>query len=134
MFGYNREEFKIQPAIDNRTREVLNADGSRSLVQVGSGKLLKEKDPENNLKELQVYSYEHDEAACYYCMVSAKDASIEELESLCTTASGEIDYSKRGIYKYDERKIAYYRALAREKNNLIKISDYINTSDRQFNW
>lgn len=110
MYGYNREEFRIQAAIDNRRNS--------------GGKLLKKRDPENSLRELQINSYKHDEVDCYYCMVSAKDASIEELELLYKDNQTSEDYK--------EKKKAYYRAVAREKNNLVKLSDYINASSRQY--
>jgi len=109
-YGYNILEFEIQDAIDNR----LNS----------GGKLLKKRDPDNSSRDLQVHSYQHDEAACYYCLVSAKDATIEELDKLYIN----------NLYdsKYKEKKKAYYRALAREKNNLVKVSDYINSSKIQY--
>lgn len=68
-------------------------------------------------KEKSVYYYPHNELACYYCVISASDSNIE---ALSTTDRN-----------YDTKILAYYRALAREKNNLVKLSDYVNGSIMQ---
>lgn len=68
-------------------------------------------------KEKSIYYYGHNEMACYYCVVNASDSSIEALNP-----------SDR---KYDLKLLAYYKALAREKYNLVKLSDYVNGSSMQ---
>ncbi len=73
------------------------------------------------LKQLEedgtiTYTYNNASQACYYCMVRASEASLPE------TYNNETE--KRN------REKAYYTALAREKHKLIKISDYINNSDK----
>lgn len=102
MYGYNRTEFKTDIAIDNRPNS--------------GGKELKERN-EDNTRDLPVYAYQHDEQACYYCVISASDASLDKV-----TGNTATDRLKR---------LAYYRALAREKRNLSKVSDYINGSADQ---
>ena len=50
--------------------------------------------------------------ACYYCIVNASNT--------------------RTFDTANENKLkAYYNALAREKNNLVKLSDYVNGSETQ---
>lgn len=69
-------------------------------------------------KESNVYYYIHNETACYYCIINASNSSIDA-----------VDTSDR---YYDSKILAYYRALAREKNNLVKVSDYVNGSATQY--
>ena len=58
------------------------------------------------------FYYPHKELACYYCIVNGTDTSIKNVT--------------------DKIKImAYYNALAREKNDLVKVSDYANGSKTQ---
>ncbi len=57
--------------------------------------------------------------ACYYCMVRASDASYSYLESHSDGMS---------TAELRKRLQAYSEALSREKQNLVKISDYINGS------
>lgn len=64
------------------------------------------------------YYYPHSETACYYCIVNASDASFDAVKNTDS--------------KYDTKLLAYYTALAREKNNLVKLSDYVNGSERQY--
>lgn len=66
----------------------------------------------------------HNENACYYCVVGASDAGIEALES--NFKEGKITRND-----YEKRMSAYYRGLGREKNILVKLSDYISRSAEQ---
>ncbi len=68
-------------------------------------------------QESSVYYYVHNETACYYCIINASDASLEAVD---TTDS-----------YYQLKLLAYYKALAREKNDLVKVSDYVNGSATQ---
>ena len=67
----------------------------------------------------------HNENACYYCVVGASDAGIEDLEN---------NYKEGKITRndYNKRILAYYRGIGREKNSLVKLSDYINRSAEQY--
>lgn len=69
-------------------------------------------------KEKEVYYYPHSETACYYCIVHASDASLEAVD--------------RTDRYYDLKVLAYYKALAREKNDLVKVSNYVNGSATQY--
>ena len=65
-----------------------------------------------------IYYYKHYyETACYYCIVNAEDANISKLS---------IDDGY-----YNQKLLAYYRAIGREKYNLVKASNYINSSGEQ---
>lgn len=66
-----------------------------------------------------VYYYPHYETACYYCIVNATDASADTLD--------------KNESFYNKKLIAYYNAMAREKFGLVKLSNYINESDKQTN-
>lgn len=60
--------------------------------------------------------------ACYYCIVRASNDSI---------AYAEEYYKKNNRpfgYGLEDRKIAYYNALAAEKLKLSKLSDFISGS------
>lgn len=101
IIGYNRLDFLRQVAINQST-----------------GDRLKEKD-EATGAEHDVYYYRHFiENACYYCIVNAKDASIDSLED-------------DGTDLYETKLLAYYRATARTKYELSKVSSYINNSNEQ---
>ena len=65
-----------------------------------------------------IYFYKHKEKACYYCIVSASSADIEDMDV--------------GDRYYDEKLLAYYKAIAREKYDLVKASNYVNGSNRQY--
>ena len=57
--------------------------------------------------------------ACYYCMVRASDSSFGKVEE--TYSFGN---------ELNKRKSAYFTSLAREKKDLVKLSDFINGSVR----
>ena len=59
--------------------------------------------------------------ACYYCVVHGSDPSLKYLEN----------YEPKELYGYnkDKRKLAYYTALANEKMNLPKLSQFISGSE-----
>ncbi len=102
IIGYNRLDFMRQVAINQDSQS--------------GGDKLKELDSEGN--EREIYYYKHfRENACYYCMVNATDANIETL--------------KNNDSFYDQKVLAYYRAMARTKYELAKVSDYINDSNMQ---
>lgn len=65
----------------------------------------------------EVYYYLHDKTACYYCVVNASSASTDALD--------------RSDRYYNSKLLAYYKALAREKYNLVKLSSYVNESETQ---
>ena len=79
------------------------------------------------------YEYDIPHTACYYCVVSASSASIDETVKKYNTTYGSVqDLHKRKID-------SYYTALAREKYNLAKLSAYIKQSELQnyldnWNW
>jgi len=56
----------------------------------------------------------HNENACYYCIIDASDASIDEID--------------KNDKSYDAKLLGYFNALAREKYNLVKVSNYVNGS------
>lgn len=60
--------------------------------------------------------------ACYYCIVHGSDPSFEFLEK----------YEPKELFGYnkDKRKVAYYNALATEKLNLPKLSEFISGSEK----
>lgn len=65
-----------------------------------------------------IYYYPHDETACYYCIVNATDSSMDNV-------SESEAYYKRKLH-------AYYNALAREKNKVVRLSNYVNGSMKQY--
>ncbi len=111
IIGYNRTEFLRQVAID------------------GQGNQLKEKDEKN--RKLSVYYYPHDENACYYCIVNAQSAELETENELLKKYKSTSDEHDTIEDTYELRKLAYYKALAREKYDLLKASQYINGSAEQ---
>lgn len=61
--------------------------------------------------------------ACYYCVVRASNPSIEYAKW----------YQKKYNlvnYNLDKREVAYKSALAREKQKLTKLSDFISGSGK----
>lgn len=70
-----------------------------------------------------MYYYMHDEKACYYCIVNASDASLDSIQNYTYSGKSADD---------DSRILAYYRALAREKYDLVKASSYVNGSSTQY--
>lgn len=80
-------------------------------------------------KDSTVYYYPHTENACYYCVVNAMEADLGT-ETTIKDKYGEARWNE--IQKtYDQRLLAYYRALAREKRDITKASEYINASQLQ---
>ncbi len=103
-FGYNRIEFSRNSAIGKTGKEL-------------QGQRLK------NTSGQPIYYYQHyGETACYYCIVNASNASSAIIDGIPLSAP------ERNL-----RKLAYYRALARERYELSKASDYINGSSEQRN-
>lgn len=84
---------------------------SRQAVIYNNGNVFKKTDA--NGVERTVYYYPHGEMACYYCVVNASNPNAN-ISSLST-----------------KKKQAYYNALAREKYNLVKLSNYVNGSSTQ---
>lgn len=62
--------------------------------------------------------------ACYYCIVNATSPRIDDI--IKKKEKGLILTTTEG-----EKLRAYYNALAREKNDLVKLSDYVNGSKTQ---
>ena len=69
-----------------------------------------------NSENKEVYYYLHKEKACYYCIVKASNSKV-----------GKLDVSN------ENKLIAYYKALAREKNRAVRLSDYMSQSGVQKN-
>ena len=84
---------------------------SKQTVLYNNGNVFKKTDV--NGVSRTVYYYPHGETACYYCVVNATNPNI--------------DISTLSI----EKKQAYYNALAREKHDLVKLSNYVNGSTTQ---
>ncbi len=121
IIGYDRKEFLKQTAINPKT-----------------GEDLKKVDAYGNVLSKAVYYYNHDEKACYYCVVNASDSKFETKKELDEKYNdGIINEETHQILidKYkDPQKLkikAYYNALAREKRKLTKQSEYINGSGEQ---
>ena len=114
MVGYNRTEFSRQVAIDK-----IGNTGTR-------GSQLKEL---RNSQRLSVYYYPHTEHACYYCVVNAMEAELGT-EDTIKEKYGEDRWNEISP-TYDKRRLAYYRAIARERRDIIKASEYINASKEQ---
>lgn len=108
MFGYNRTEFL--------TKTAIGANGAELKEIVYNEKT-------ENFETKNVYYYKHKQTACYYCIVNASDASKNALD--------ELYRNNKSSPQYKARLQAYYNAIAREKNNLVKLSDYINGSRKQ---
>lgn len=111
MYGYNRTEFTIQRAIHSRRGIGFEANIGKAL---------------ENQDGLYINSYRHNESACYYCSVNATEASITLIDKLK-------DDHKISPMQHNQRLSSYYKALAREKYNLKKISNYVNNSGDQHN-
>lgn len=62
--------------------------------------------------------------ACYYCVVRASNATIQFAEHYYTNNRYPIGYD------LNLRKKAYYTALASEKLNISKLSDFISGSKK----
>ncbi len=114
IVGYNRTEFSRQVAIDR-----IGNTGSRGsqLKEIRDG------------SQSSVYYYPHTENACYYCVINAMEAELGTEDTI------EEKYREDRWLAisptYDQRRLAYYRALARERRDIIKASEYINASKLQ---
>lgn len=63
-----------------------------------------------------------DVPACYYCVVHASNPSVKYVDEYYLKADKPLTYN------VNKRKFAYYSALANEKLNLSKLSEFISGS------
>ena len=75
------------------------------------------------------YEYTRRENACYYCMVRASESNLLKIEEDAKSNDKLYEWYKNTAERR-RRETAYYTALAKEKHKLVKISDYINNSDK----
>lgn len=106
IVGYNKIEFQRQTRLDPSGSVAVDSNGNTR------------------------YTYLHPEMACYYCIVNASDASKAALDNEYKNPDGTNKIGKNQD-EYNRKIKAYYTALAREKYNLSKLSEYVNGSGQQ---
>ena len=115
MFGYNRLDFERNTAI-GLTGQAL------------AGQRLYYLDPDT-ASEIPIYYYKHpNDLACYYCIIEPQNANLDNIDETRDRYGNLLTTPEK-----NKRKRAYYMALARERYELSKASDYINGSSEQRN-
>lgn len=75
-----------------------------------------------NKKEFKEGGQQSAKLACYYCTVRASNPSLAYAEEYDSENNHPVGYN------LNSRKFAYYVALAKEKLNLVKSSEFVNGS------